>query len=58
MSKLTRVKEGKLLGGICSGLEKALGINAWIFRILFVVFGFTILGIIVYIAMCFLIPQE
>lgn len=58
MSKLTRVNEGKILGGICTGLAKNLGINVWIFRILFIVFGCSGLGILIYLAMCLLIPQE
>lgn len=56
--KLTRVSEGKLLGGICTGLAKALGINVWLWRILFIVFGCSGLGILLYIIMCFVIPQE
>ena len=56
--KLTRVSNGKLLGGVCAGLGKYTNLNAWIFRILFILFGCSGLGIVIYLLMCFAIPQE
>ncbi|MBQ8607661.1 MAG: PspC domain-containing protein [Bacteroidaceae bacterium] len=56
--KLTRTVEGKLIGGVCSGLGKYTNINPWIFRLLFILFGFTTVGVIVYVIACLALPQE
>ena len=33
-TKFVRVKKGKLIGGVCTGLEKSMGINCWLARVL------------------------
>jgi len=35
--------------GVCEKLEKKSGIDAWIFRMLFLIFGFSLAGIFFYI---------
>jgi len=34
--------------GVCKKLERITGINVWIFRILFICFGFSFVGVVVY----------
>ncbi len=55
MNKLTKINEGKILAGVCTGLEKQYGLNAWIFRLLFL---FTGIGEIVYIILALTLPKE
>lgn len=47
-NKLFRIKETKVIGGVCSGLAVHLGIEIWVVRLVFFigifVFGFSILG--------------
>lgn len=42
-------KSNKILCGVCGGLAKSTGLNAWIWRILFIIFGAGVVGIVVYI---------
>lgn len=55
MDKLTKTHNGKILTGVCAGLEKKYGLNAWIFRALFLLSG---IGIPVYIVMAIILPEE
>ena len=59
--KLYRVREDKRISGVCGGLANYLNIDPTIVRILWVVLtlvsgGF--IGLIIYIACIFIIPQE
>jgi len=59
MKRLVRIKEGKMLGGVCGGIAKYLDIDPVIIRILWV--AFTLLygaGLLVYIVAWILIPEE
>ncbi|MBW6516446.1 MAG: PspC domain-containing protein [Candidatus Cloacimonetes bacterium] len=58
--KLTRYNKGKMIAGICSGMERFFGIDVSIVRIIFIVVtlltsGF---GIIVYLVLWLLLPLE
>lgn len=44
----------KLILGVCGGLEKQFGLNAWIFRILFILFGVCLVGIVLYFILAFI----
>ncbi len=46
--KLCRIREGKILAGVCTGLQAKFNLNAWLFRLLFIFSG---IGLIVYIIM-------
>lgn len=52
-------EDGALLAGVCAGLARRLGWNAWALRALFVVFLFiqTIATGVVYVLLAFLLPR-
>ena len=56
--RLYRSREDRWIGGVCGGIGKHLGIDPIVIRILWIVFGFTIVGIFVYIICMFAIPEE
>ena len=56
--KLTRVKDGKMFMGVCSGIAKAYGKDPMLIRGLFVVCSFlTAIGPIAYIILGFTLPE-
>ena len=56
---LTRDTSNKMLGGVCSGLGKYMGIDALLVRLAFI-FGFVWAGIgpLLYIILWLLIPAD
>ncbi|MGZ4846758.1 MAG: PspC domain-containing protein [Halobacteriota archaeon] len=59
MKRLVRIKEGRMLGGVCGGIAKYLDIDPVIIRILWVVFTlFFGVGLLVYVVAWILIPEE
>jgi phage shock protein C len=57
-NKLYRSRKDRMLLGVCGGLGKYLGIDSTIIRIVFVLLGFCGFGIIAYIVMAIIVPQE
>jgi len=51
---MRRSKTDKIIAGVCGGLEKSTGINAWLFRLIFF-FGS---GFWIYILMWAFIKKE
>lgn len=60
MKRLTRIRDGKVLGGVCGGIGKYFDVDPVIIRILWVVLTLLSVGIgvIVYIAAYILMPEE
>ncbi|MDD1719549.1 MAG: PspC domain-containing protein [Methanoregulaceae archaeon] len=58
--RLTRPKEGRMLGGVCAGMGKYFDVDVSIVRILWVVLTLLSIGIgiFAYIAAWILIPEE
>jgi phage shock protein C len=56
--RLYRSREDRWIGGVCGGIGKHLNIDPIVLRILWIVFGFTVVGILVYIIAIFAIPEE
>lgn len=52
---LYRVQEGKILAGVCSGLQAKFNLNAWIFRLLFI---FTGIGLPIYIVLAIVLKYD
>ncbi|SHL25481.1 phage shock protein C (PspC) family protein [Fibrobacter intestinalis] len=52
---LCRVQEGKILAGVCSGLQAKFNLNAWIFRLLFI---FTGIGLPIYIVLAIVLKYD
>jgi phage shock protein C len=57
MNRLYRSRDDKILGGVCGGLARYLGVSAVLIRILFVLLALANgLGILIYLALWVLIP--
>ena len=54
--KLYRSRTNKILAGVCGGIGEHLNVNAWIFRILFILFGIGFLGIALYVVLAIILP--
>ena len=52
---LCRVQEGKILAGVCSGLQAKFNLNVWIFRLLFI---FTGIGLPIYIVLAIVLKYD
>ena len=55
---LYRSKSKRLISGVCGGIADKFGINVLIIRLIALVALFSWIGLIIYIALCFLIPIE
>ena len=57
---LVRPREGRVLGGVCAGLGRRLGIRPWPARFLFLLVLMVLPGsqILVYPVLWFLMPSE
>jgi phage shock protein PspC (stress-responsive transcriptional regulator) len=57
---LVRPRQGRVLGGVCAGLGRRVGIEPWLARLLFVVILFVIPGsqILIYPILWVLMPSE
>jgi phage shock protein PspC (stress-responsive transcriptional regulator) len=53
-----RSREDKMLAGVCMGLAKEFGITVTLFRLAFFISAFFGWGILIYIALWFLMPYE
>ncbi len=55
--KLYRIRQGKMLGGVCMGLSQYLDIDVNVIRLLTILIGCTGTGVVAYIAACILLPE-
>lgn len=51
---MKRSRTNRIIGGVCGGLEQATGLNAWLFRLIFLFGG----GFWIYILMWAFITEE
>lgn len=59
MKKIYRVKEGKMIGGVCNGLGEYFNIDPIVFRITFVITTFYFFSsILIYFLLLFLMPKK
>jgi phage shock protein C len=59
ISRLRRSQSDRWLGGVCGGLGKVTGVEAWIWRLLFVLFVCTFgFGLAIYILLWIFVPEE
>ena len=49
LSGFSRISDGKILGGVCTGIEEQMGVNRWLSRVLFFFIPF---GWIIYLVAC------
>jgi phage shock protein PspC (stress-responsive transcriptional regulator) len=55
---LYRSRQNRWLAGVCGGIGEHFGIDPIIIRILWILFGFTVVGIFVYIILAVMIPEN
>jgi len=59
INRMRRSRDDKWLGGVCAGLGAVSGIEAWVWRLLFVLlFVFGGVGIFVYLLLWIFVPLE
>ncbi|MBB3224871.1 PspC domain-containing protein [Pseudoduganella umbonata] len=58
-SQLRRSRADRWLGGVCGGLGRASGVDAWIWRLVFVLFTISFgFGLVIYILLWIFVPEE
>ena len=60
IKKLTRPRNGRMLGGVCAGICDYLGIDPTVVRIICVLLSIGTIGLalLVYLVLCFVIPES
>ena len=60
IKKLTRHRNGRMLGGVCAGIGEYLGIDPTVVRIICVLLSIGTIGLalLVYLVLCFVIPES
>ena len=60
IKKLTRLRNGRMLGGVCAGIGEYLGIDPTVVRIICVLLSIGTIGLalLVYLVLCFVIPES
>lgn len=57
--KLYRSEEGRIIGGVCSGLAEYFKSDVWIIRIIFIISSFFgAVGIILYLILWVILPEK
>lgn len=57
--KLTRIKQGKMIAGVCGGVAKYFGIDVTVIRLAWVLISlFAGCGLLLYIIAIFIMPEE
>jgi phage shock protein C len=54
--KLYRSNTDKMLCGVCGGIAEYLNIDPTVVRLLWVIFGLTVVGIFAYVAAAIIVP--
>jgi phage shock protein C len=59
INRLRRSRKDRWLGGVCGGLGRASGMEAWIWRLVFVLFTLTFgFGVVIYLLLWIFVPDE
>lgn len=56
--KLYRSRDAKMLAGVCGGIGEFFGIDPTIVRVIYIILSLSFLGIVLYIILMFVIPEE
>lgn len=57
-NRLYRSRDNRMIAGVAAGLGEYLGIDPTVVRLLFVLFAFTGAGILAYLVMMIIVPEE
>ena len=60
LKRLTRPREGRMIGGVCAGLGEYLGLDPTVVRIIYVLLSLGAIGtpVVIYIILCLIIPES
>ena len=59
LNTLRRSRLDRWLGGVCGGLAVATGVEAWLWRLMFVLFTLTFgFGVAIYLLLWIFVPEE
>jgi len=59
LNTLRRSRTDRWLGGVCGGLARVSGVDAWIWRLVFTVFAITFgFGFVIYLLLWIFVPEE
>ena len=59
LNALRRSRTDRWLSGVCGGLARASGVDAWVWRLVFVLFTLTFgFGAVVYVLLWIFVPEE
>lgn len=59
LNRFRRSRGDRWLGGVCGGLGQASGMEAWIWRLIFVLFTLSFgFGLVIYILLWIFVPDE
>jgi phage shock protein C len=59
VNSFRRSRNDRVLGGVCGGMGRATGVEAWVWRLLFaVLFIFAGAGLLVYLLLWIFVPSE
>ncbi len=57
--RLTRVEEGKMIAGVCTGLAQYLGVDVTVVRLIFALLAlFAAGGVLLYLILWLIMPME
>ncbi|AXA89851.1 PspC domain-containing protein [Massilia sp. YMA4] len=58
-SRLRRSRTDRWIGGVCGGIGQVSGVEAWIWRLVFVLFTVSFgFGLVIYILLWIFVPEE
>jgi phage shock protein PspC (stress-responsive transcriptional regulator) len=59
LGTLRRSRTDRWLGGVCGGLARVSSVDAWVWRLVFVLFSLTFgFGFVIYLLMWIFVPEE
>jgi phage shock protein PspC (stress-responsive transcriptional regulator) len=59
LNLLRRSRTDRWIGGVCGGLGKVSGVDAWVWRLVFALFTFTFgFGAVIYLLLWIFVPEE
>lgn len=56
--KLYRSRNARMVAGVCGGIGEFFGIDPTIIRVIYIILSLSFLGIVLYIILMFVIPEE
>ncbi len=60
IKRLTRPRDGRMIGGVCAGIGEYIGLDPTVVRIIFVLLSIGAIGtpIVIYFILCLIIPES